>query len=256
MSLYAKLAEVMGEVGRIEKKGRNPHHGYSYAKEEDIVEAVREKLASRKVMMLPSLTGITEREYTYTTSKGEEKTSVITTARVKFEFLDGESEERYACEWAGQGDDPADKGLYAAYTGAVKYFITKGFLIPTGDDPEANPGSDERSQQRSRPSKPPSEKQAEYLHNLVKRNIKDTRQLVQMLREAGSDTEVSEGWAQRISDRQASMLIERLKNGEFPAPPDPAPVPESDVPSDPSGFVHPPEGRSLEDLVLEQEKAS
>lgn len=140
-SLYAKLAEVMREIGYVEKRGFNDFHKYAYVTEADLVDAVRAKLAERNVVVIPSLSGIDERGVT--NAKG--KASTITTARVAFTFCDGDSGQTHTAEWAGAGDDPADKGLYKAYTGAVKYFLMKSFLIPTGDDPEADSGTDERS---------------------------------------------------------------------------------------------------------------
>lgn len=138
-SLYRKLAEVMGEIGHVPKRGKNAFHKYDYVMEADLVDAVREKLASRNVLLIPSVTAIEERQ----TQGG--KPSTITTVRVAFTFCDGDSGETHTADWAGSGDDPADKGLYKAYTGAVKYFLMKAFLIPTGDDPEADSGTDERS---------------------------------------------------------------------------------------------------------------
>lgn len=140
-SLYAKLAAVMHEIGYVKKAGYNSFHNYSYTTEADLVDAVREKLAARNVVVIPSLSGIDERGVT--NAKG--KASTITTARVAFTFCDGDSGQTHTAEWAGAGDDPADKGLYKAYTGAVKYFLMKSFLIPTGDDPEADEGTDKRS---------------------------------------------------------------------------------------------------------------
>ena len=149
-SLYSKLAAVMRDIGYVEKRGHNSFHNYDYVTEADLVDAVRSKLAARNVILIPSLSGIDERGVT--NAKGKEST--ITTVRVAFTFCDGDSGQTHTAEWAGSGDDPADKGLYKAYTGAVKYFLMKSFLIPTGDDPEADSGTDERSSggQSSRPA--------------------------------------------------------------------------------------------------------
>lgn len=133
-SLYAKLAEVMGEVGYVEKRGYNSFHGYKYVTEADLVEAVRSKLAARNVVVIPSLTGIRER--LIKTAKG--KDSTVTTALIAFTFCDGDSGQTHTAEWAGAGEDAADKGLYSAMTGAEKYFLMKAFMIATGDDPEAD----------------------------------------------------------------------------------------------------------------------
>lgn len=139
--LYKKLAEVMVEVGYVKKNGYNSFHRYNYVTEADLVDAVRAKLAERNVVLIPSVVGIDERGVT--SDKG--KASTVTTVRVAFTFCDGDSGATHKAEWAGSGDDPADKGLYKAYTGAVKYFLMKSFLIPTGDDPEGDSGTDERS---------------------------------------------------------------------------------------------------------------
>lgn len=133
-ALYAKLAEVMGEIGYVEKRGRNQFHGYSYATEADLADAVRSKLAARNVIVIPTLRDIDERSIT--TAKG--KGSTVTTARIAFTFCDGDSGQTHTAEWAGAGEDAVDKGLYKAMTGAAKYFLMKSFLIPTGDDPEAD----------------------------------------------------------------------------------------------------------------------
>ncbi len=140
-SLYTKLAQVMAEVGYVEKRGYNSFHGYKYVTEADLVDAVRTKLAARNVVVIPSLSDIAERPIK--TAKG--KDSTVTTARVAFTFCDGDSGETHTAEWAGAGDDAADKGLYKAMTGAAKYFLMKAFLIPTGDDPEADSSRDDSS---------------------------------------------------------------------------------------------------------------
>lgn len=150
-SLYSKLAEVVAEVGYVAKDGKNDFQNYRYTSAEALLAAVRGPLSQRGVVLMPSLVDIGEREYT--TSKG--KASIITTARVRFTLVDGETGEKHECEWAGQGDDPADKGLGKAYTNAIKTFLREQFLIPTGDDPEADSSTDSRAADRS-PSRAPA----------------------------------------------------------------------------------------------------
>lgn len=180
-SLYAKLAAVMQEIGYVKKAGRNTFHGYDYVTEADLVDAVREKLAARNVVVIPSLSGIDERGVT--NAKG--KASTVTTARVAFTFCDGDSGQTHTAEWAGAGDDPADKGLYKAYTGAVKYFLMKSFLIPTGDDPEADEGTDKRSADGQ--SSPPR-----YQRPPETRDVKHVEH---------SDVTVQDPWVEGIKDR-------------------------------------------------------
>lgn len=135
-TLYQKLIEVMSEIGRIEKRGWNDYHKYAYVMEADLMEAVRDRLALRNVLLIPSLENCQHDE-------------TLTTALMRFTFVDAESGEKHEVQWAGTGDDKGDKGLYKAYTGAEKYFLMKMFLISTGDDPEADTKTDKRAETRS-----------------------------------------------------------------------------------------------------------
>lgn len=173
-TLYKKLAEVASEVENVTKAGWNDFHKYHYVTERDLVDAVRAKLSARNVILIPSVDSIEERHYQ--TDKG--KHSVVTTTNVSFTFACGDTGATHTASWAGQGDDPADKGIYKAYTGALKYFLMKTFLIPTGDDPEGDSGADRRGQQRQSASspvqrsgggtRPASEKQVKFASSLAK----------------------------------------------------------------------------------------
>lgn len=128
-SLVTKLAEVMAAVERVPKRGHNDFHGYDYATEADIADEIRKELAARNVMLLPAITGH-ERE------RVGEKGQVLTTLKMEFTFVDGDTGEERTRPWMGAGTDKEDKGLFKAMTGGEKYFLLKSFLIPTGDDPE------------------------------------------------------------------------------------------------------------------------
>ena len=130
-ALAKKLAEVMAEVDRIPKRGRNDFHKYDYATEADIAEAIRGALAKRAVMLLPEITD-------WKREPVGEKGSVLTSIVMNFTFIDGETGESITRMWAGAGTDKEDKGLYKAMTGGEKYFLLKTFLMPTGDDPEGD----------------------------------------------------------------------------------------------------------------------
>lgn len=131
-SLVRKLAEVMGEVERIAKNGKNNFHNYDYATESDITAAVRKHMAERHLMLFPSVKK-TEWEKVVSAKGGEKK---ICTLTVEFTVEDGDSGETRRFEIMGQGEDTGDKATYKAMTGAEKYALLKLFMIPTGDDPE------------------------------------------------------------------------------------------------------------------------
>lgn len=140
-SLVVKLAEVMQQVKYIQKRGFNSFHKYKYATESDVAEKVREELAARHIIMIPNVVSQSNREHT--NAKG--KTEYIATVTMEFRFLDGESGEEISFHSVGEGQDAGDKAVYKAITGAQKYALMKAFMIPTGDDPEADNGTDERN---------------------------------------------------------------------------------------------------------------
>lgn len=138
-TLICKLAEIMNEVGRIPKTGYNSFHGYKYVMESDLVEALSEKLAARKVFITSSTKNIETIRLSKPNKKGEIVEQTIGILRVDYTFHDGETGEKLTMESVGEIDQDGGKGLYKALTGSMKYFLMKNFLIATGDDPEQTP---------------------------------------------------------------------------------------------------------------------
>ena len=124
-SLPLKLAHIMGEIGHVRKTGYNAFHQYDYVEEQVLVDAVRGRLSSEGIIVIPSVVE-------------HEQSGTLATVLVEFKFIDGHTGESLSARIVGQGDDKGDKAFYKAYTGAVKYLLMKTFLIPTGDDPEAD----------------------------------------------------------------------------------------------------------------------
>lgn len=136
--LWPKLVEAISEVSHVEKDGFNEHFKYKFASAEAILAALRGPLLSRGILLLPHLSAVTTR--------AGARNSTITTVEVEFTLRDAESGEQYVATWAGQGDDPSDKGLGKAYTSAIKTFLRETFMLPLGDDPEADTRADERTE--------------------------------------------------------------------------------------------------------------
>lgn len=132
-SLAKKLSELYAVVERVPKNGHNSFHGYDYATEADIVSAVRLAMADRGIVMIPYVAE-TKLEPLLTNSGKKEWLCTLT---VDFVLRD-DSDKTFTVRVVGQGQDPGDKAAYKAMTGAVKYALLKLFLIPTGDDPEAD----------------------------------------------------------------------------------------------------------------------
>lgn len=142
--IATKIAKVMDEVKYIQKTGFNSFHKYKYATEADVNEKVREELAKLNVAMMPSVVRHEMRNHTNRNGA----TEYITMVDMEFTFIDGDSGETITINMSGEGQDAGDKGIYKAISGAQKYALMKVFMIPTGDDPEADPIPD------SKPSAP------------------------------------------------------------------------------------------------------
>jgi ERF superfamily len=142
--LAMKLVGVMGAISAIPKRGRNTFHGYDYATEGDVADAVRQALVLHKLVLLPSVVDVREREVQ--TQRGKPET--VTTVTMDYTFIDADTGATLRFRMVGAGQDPGDKGVMKAVTAATKYAQLKAFSLSTGDDPEADAGTDHKTAAR------------------------------------------------------------------------------------------------------------
>lgn len=138
--LLTKLAAAQAAIGVIEKDKRNEFHRYDYASIEAIVLGTREHLLEHGVIVLAGHRELSER--TRETNSGP---ATVTTVRLTFSIFDVETGFALDVDWAGRGEDPADKGIAKALTDARKTFLIQQLNLARGDDTEADPSTDERS---------------------------------------------------------------------------------------------------------------
>ncbi len=155
-TLVGKLSQIMAETPWVEKKGRNSFFNYDYAKESDILDAVREKLASHGIFVFTSIENMEFRETSKRTRDGSPVNLVF--VKTKHTFSDSDSGESIEVFGFGSGEDSGDKAIYKAITGAMKYFVSKNFLMSTGDDPERDEEKDAKDGKAAQhPSAAPEE---------------------------------------------------------------------------------------------------
>lgn len=150
--ILKKMLAIMTDVDRIEKDGTNDFHKYKYASEKIIKERLHTALVKHGVVFY-----IVKAEQSVDTVAIKDKTERLTSTILTYRFCDVESGEYIEGQGIGQGQDPGDKGSYKAITGALKYILTTSFLIPTGDDPEADAETD-RASAKATPAKPAPKK--------------------------------------------------------------------------------------------------
>jgi hypothetical protein len=128
-TLVKKLVEVLADLGPVEKKHRNPHFGYNYVSEGQMMAELRERLSSRGIFLFTSVESIIPHY-------GEAKMGVFVCVQTKHTFFDAATKEQFVVGGAGVGWDSGDKGAYKAITGATKYALMKNFLVTDEQDPE------------------------------------------------------------------------------------------------------------------------
>lgn len=142
--LVIKLCEIMAAVGYLQKKGNNEKQSYKYIREADVVAKMRDEFASRNIFIFPSLVhheNVKMVKTAYDKTTENYQTNIV----MRWTIVDGDTGQERVCEIPGSSASPGDKGVYVAMTGSEKYLLMKGFLLPTGDDPEDDANEEKES---------------------------------------------------------------------------------------------------------------
>ena len=127
-TLVQKLAEVMAEVGYVQKDATNDFHKYRYASAEAVLKKVNSALSERGIAL---------------SSAAELAHYDVGHAIVKLSLTFHDGTDILTVEGLGEGSDKGDKATMKASTAALKYAMANAFLISWGDDPEADAKTDE-----------------------------------------------------------------------------------------------------------------
>ncbi len=149
-NLYLNMAKILGEVQRIPKNGYNSHFKYDFVSEGDITDAIREHLSKHNIALFSSM-------------KHWEQNGNKTICDFEFTLVCAETGMSHVSLWSAEANDSQDKGFNKAATAAMKYWLLKTFMIPTGDDPDAdhNKGEGKKKQGDKWPT-------AESVNTLIK----------------------------------------------------------------------------------------
>lgn len=129
LNVYQRWNRIIGEMGVIPKRGWNDHHKYWFTTDADLNAFVGPLFSKYHLVVIPSA-GTPERFDT----AGK---LIVTRVPLTIDVINADSpDDRFTVQWAGEGGDTGDKGLYKAYTGGLKYFYMKLLQVATGDDPE------------------------------------------------------------------------------------------------------------------------
>lgn len=129
-TLFGKLVEILADLGPMMKTKRNPHFGYNYVGEGQVMAELRHRLSDRHIFLFTSVETCTP-QYSE-----EPKAGVFVAVTTRHTFYDADTNETFVVNGAGLGWDSGDKGVYKAITGAMKYALMKNFLVTDEQDPE------------------------------------------------------------------------------------------------------------------------
>jgi len=132
LSLVEKLAQVMAEVGYVQKDAVNEFHRYRYASAEAVLKKVNSALSSRGIAVSSTMQLLSNERIQGGEGKALKTQSVVLATLA---FTDGK--ESLSVQGLGCGEDTGDKAVMKANTAAIKYAVAGAFLISWGDDPEA-----------------------------------------------------------------------------------------------------------------------
>lgn len=141
-----RVAAAAAKLAYLQKEGFNKHFKYSFVGEAQVKAAVKAALAEFGLVLksvdyqpLGEITG---------------RTAVL---RCTVVVGDAASINGNCVTYVGigAGTDSSDKAPMKACAAALKYALTSGFLIPTGDDPE-NDAEEPEEEPPTKPSKRPS----------------------------------------------------------------------------------------------------
>ena len=132
-TLVQHMAEVMKEVGYVQKDATNDFQKYTYASAQAVFDKVRSSLSERGIAVCGDV------ELVASEIVGS-KDKHLVVAKHTITFTDGT--DSMSVSALGEGIDAGDKASMKANTAGVKYCLAKAFLISWGDDPEADAATD------------------------------------------------------------------------------------------------------------------
>lgn len=127
-----RLSDAGAEVAYLEKGGFNKHFKYSFLQEAEVKRRVGDALRKHGLV----IAGITY------TPMGE-VTGQAAVLSCAVEITDLDFSRSVFFRGVGAGTDSSDKAPMKACAAGLKYALTSGFLIATGDDPEDDGGTKE-----------------------------------------------------------------------------------------------------------------
>lgn len=135
--LAKRLTAVIAQLRNLDEGGVNPHHRYTFVSLGQVTDPVRAAMAAAGVIVMPTVVGFTEEEWSARSGSG-----VKVTVTVDFTWVAAESGEWMTTRWVGHGLDTGDKAFTKAYSSILKSALMKTFLISSADGSADDPDNE------------------------------------------------------------------------------------------------------------------
>jgi hypothetical protein len=203
MSLHEKLVEIRKLVKALKKDavGKTGFKDYPYISTDNILSAIMEKMNELKVLLIPTLSDCTLKEFNYTNSSGKDKTDFITQGVMGFTWVNAEEPaDREYVPWYFFGQqDEASKSLGSGLTYSQRYFLKMSFQIATDeDDPDNNDTSDKVGQQKPQSQPQKQQKPPDTPQDDTKATKAQIAEIFKLYKEKDPDGNVFE-WIDRMA---------------------------------------------------------
>ena len=140
-NLFQRIAWVQSQIGYVRKDGKNTVQNYDYTTAESVIGTLKPFIAEAGLALIPY--------WSEPEKIGEVQwksgMAVLYQIKLELDVVNIDSPEDKLPNRVtsyGHGLDNADKGIYKAKTGAMKYALFSLFQVPRGDDPEVNSSHD------------------------------------------------------------------------------------------------------------------
>lgn len=125
-----ELRKLLKEKGVLERDKKNTFDNYKYFSEAQYKKLFTELFSKVGLELAMSV----EELQTFNVEGSKQPNGRI--VKVLFTLQDTDTGDEEQSIVFGEGFDKGDKGIYKAYTGALKYYLANTFMVATGDDPE------------------------------------------------------------------------------------------------------------------------
>lgn len=132
MSIYKKLLTIQQHIDSFVKNKKA--FNYSYVDGNQVLNEIRPLMNQNQLILKQEITSITNERMDYVTSKGVEKTEILSMVMMKFTWVDCETGEKDENLFGANGMNDFDKGVGSSMTYGERYFLLKYFHIPTDAD--------------------------------------------------------------------------------------------------------------------------